>query len=53
MNDKSVQTSDFHCMADLQIRDKVRSIIKAKVDSENTMQDEEQLLSGNWLLIFM
>ena len=47
MNDKRVQISDFHCMADLHIQDKVRSIIKAKVDSENTTQDEEQLLSGN------
>ena len=34
-------------MADLHIRDKVRSIIKAKVDSENTTQDEEELLPGN------
>ena len=47
VNDKRVQISAFHSMADLHIRDKVRSIIKGKVDSENTTQDEEELLPGN------
>ena len=47
VNAKRVQIQVFHGMADLQIRDKVRSIIKAKIDSENSTQDEEQLLPGN------
>ena len=47
VNAKRVQIQAFHDMADLQIRDKVRSIIKAKIDSENSTQDEEQLLPGN------
>ena len=34
-------------MTDLQIRDKVRSIIKAKIDSENVTQDEEEPFPGN------
>ena len=32
---------------DLRIRDKIRSIIKAKVNSENDTQDKEELLPGN------
>ena len=47
VNDNRVQISVFHGMADLHIRHKVRSIIKVKVDSENTTQDEEELLPGN------
>ena len=47
VNDKRVQISAFRDMADLHIPNKVRSIIKAKVDSENTTQDEEELLPGN------
>ena len=38
---KSLQISSFYGMTDLQIRDKVRSIIKAKIVSGNIMQDEE------------
>ena len=44
---KRVQIPAFHGMTDLQIRDKVRSIIKAKIDSGNITQDEEELLPGN------
>ena len=47
VNAKRVQISHFHGMADLQMRDKVRSIIKSKNDSENNTQDEEELPSGN------
>ena len=32
---------------DLRIPDKVRSIIKAKVNSKNDTQDKEELLPGN------
>ena len=46
-NAKRVQIPVFHGMADLQIREKVRSVIKAKTDSENNTQDEEELLPGN------
>ena len=44
---KRVQIPAFHGMTDLQIRDKVRSIIKAKIIDENNTQDEEELLPGN------
>ena len=37
---KRVQIPAFRCMTDLQIRHKVRSIIKAKIDCENNTQDE-------------
>ena len=37
----------FHGMKDLQIRDKVRSIIKVKTVDENNTEDEEELLLGN------
>ena len=47
VNVKRAQIPAFHGMADLQIRDKVGSIIKAKIDSENNMQDEEELLPDN------
>ena len=43
---KGTQIPAFH-RRDLRIRDKVRSIIKAKLDSENDTQDEEELLPGN------
>ena len=43
---KRVQIPVFHG-TDLQIRDKVRSIIKAKIDSENNTQDKEELLPAN------
>ena len=46
-NAKRVQIPVFHGMADLQIQEKVRSVIKAKTDSENNTQDEEELLPGN------
>ena len=46
-NAKRVQIPVFDGMADLQIREKVRSVIKAKTDSENNPQDEEELLPGN------
>ena len=46
-NSKRVQIPVFHGMADLQIQEKVRSVIKAKTDSENNTQDEEELLPGN------
>ena len=44
---KREQIQAFRGMTDLQIRDKVRSIIKAKTDSENVMQGEEELFPGN------
>ena len=44
---KRVQIPVFHG-ADLQRRHKVRSIIKAKIDSENNTQDKEELLPGNY-----
>ena len=47
VNVKRAQIPASHGMADLQIRDKVGSIIKAKIDSENNMQDEEELLPDN------
>ena len=43
---KRVQIPVFHG-ADLQIQDKVRSIIKANIDSESNTQDTEELLPGN------
>ena len=43
---KRAQISAFHG-TDLQIRDNVRSIIKAEIDSENNTQDKEELLPGN------
>ena len=43
---KRIQIPVFH-RTDLRIRDKVRSIIKAKLDSENDTQDKEELLPGN------
>ena len=43
---KRIHIPAFHG-TDLWIRDKVRSIIKAKVDSENDTQDKEELLPGN------
>ena len=45
--DKRVQIPAFHDMADLHIRDKVRSIIKTEIDRENNAQDEEELLPVN------
>ena len=45
-NAKRVQACAFHG-TDIQMRDKVRSIIKANIDSENDMQDKEELLPGN------
>ena len=45
-NAKRVQIWAVHG-TDIQMRDKVRSIIKAKIDSENNMQDKEELLPGN------
>ena len=44
---KREQIQAFRGMTDIQIRDKVRSIIKAKIDSENVTQDEEELFPGN------
>ena len=44
---KRVQIPSFHGMTDLQIRDKVRSIIKADIVDENNTQDEAELLPGN------
>ena len=43
---KRIQISAFH-RTDLRIRDKVRSIIKPKLDNENDTQDKEELLPGN------
>ena len=43
---KRIQILAFHG-TDLRIRDRVRSIIKAKLDSENDTQDKEELLPGN------
>ena len=43
---KRIQIPAFH-RTDLRIRDKVRSIIKAKLDNENDTQDKEELLPGN------
>ena len=43
---KRIQIPVFHG-TDLRIRDRVRSIIKAKLDSENDTQDKEELLPGN------
>ena len=42
-----IQIPAFHG-TDLRIRDRVRSIIKAKRDSENDTQDKEELLPGNY-----
>ena len=53
VNVKRVQIPVSHGMLDFQIQDKVRSIIKSKIDSENNTQDEEELLPGNLLSIFM
>ena len=44
---KREQIQAFRGMTDLQIRDKVRSIIKTKIDSENVMQHKEELFPGN------
>ena len=44
---KRVQIPALDGMRDLQIRDKVRSIIKAKIVDENNAQDEEGLVPGN------
>ena len=44
---KSLQISSFYDMTDLQIWDKVPSIIKVKIGSGNITQDEEELLLGN------
>ena len=44
---KREQIQAFRGMTDLQIRDKVRSIIKAKIGSESVTQDEEELFPGN------
>ena len=46
VNTKRVQICAFHG-TDIHIRDKVLSIIKAKIDSENNIQDKEELLPGN------
>ena len=43
---KRIQILAFHG-TDLRIRDRVRSIIKAKLDGENDTQDKEELLPGN------
>ena len=43
---KIIQIPAFH-RTDLRIRDKVRSIIKPKLDNENDTQDKEELLPGN------
>ena len=43
---KRIQIPAFH-RTDLRIRDKARSIIEAKLDSENDTQDKEELLPGN------
>ena len=43
---KRIQIPAFH-RTDLRIRDKVRSIIKPKLDNENDTQDKEELLPGN------
>ena len=44
---KRVSIQAFHGMEDLQIRDKLRSIIKAKIVVESNTQDEEELFPGN------
>ena len=46
VNTQRAQIQFFHCMTDFQIPDKVRSIIKAKIDNENE-GDEEEVLPGN------
>ena len=46
VRDKRLQIPVFHG-TDLWIRDRVRSIIKAKLDSKNDTQDKEELLPGN------
>ena len=43
---KRIQIPAFH-RTNLRIRDKVRSIIKAKLDTENDTQDKEELVPGN------
>ena len=43
---KRIQIPVFH-RTDLRILDKARSIIKAKLYSENDTQDKEELLPGN------
>ena len=43
---KRAQIPAFHG-TDPQIRDNVRSIIKAEIDRENNTQDKEELLPGN------
>ena len=43
---KRIQIPVFHG-TDLRIRDRVRSIIKARLDNENDTQDKEELLPGN------
>ena len=40
-------------MTDLQTPDQVQSIIKVETVDENNTWSEEQLLPGNYLLIFM
>ena len=50
---KRVQIPSFHSMTDLQEQDKVRSIIRLKIDGGNITQDKEELLPGNQLLIFL
>ena len=42
---KRIQIPVFH-RTDLRISDKARSIIKAKLHSENDTQDKEELLPG-------
>ena len=44
---KRVQIPSFRSMTDLQKQDKVRSIIRVKVDGGNITQDKEELLPGN------
>ena len=47
VNAKRVRIPALPDNSDYQIQDKVRSIIKAKIDGENNTQDEEGLLPGN------
>ena len=44
---KRVQIPAFHGMIDLQIRDKVQSIIKVKIVDQNNTQDKRELLPAN------
>ena len=43
---KIVQIPAFHG-TDLQKQDEVRSIIKAKIDTENSTHDKKELIPGN------